>query len=53
MENIVSQQFTGVFTAPLPRNGRSLLWRIVVRITQQRLFTKNLSPLERVYPTVA
>jgi hypothetical protein len=35
-ENTVSQKFVGVFTAPLPRNGRPLLSSIVVRITQQR-----------------
>jgi hypothetical protein len=35
-ENTVSQQFVGVFTAPLSINKRHLLSRIVVRVTQQR-----------------
>jgi hypothetical protein len=37
-----------VFIGPIPSSGCPLLSHVVVRITQQRLFTKNLSPRERV-----
>jgi hypothetical protein len=37
MKNTVSQKFVGVFSTPLPRNGRPLLSRILVRFTQQRI----------------
>jgi hypothetical protein len=42
-----------VFIGPIPSNGCPLLSRIVVRITEQRLFTKNLSPRVRVYRAIA
>jgi hypothetical protein len=41
MENTVSQQFVGVFTALLLRNERPLLSRMVVRIAQQRATYKK------------
>jgi predicted phosphatase len=48
----VSQQFVGVFTAPLPRIGRPLS-RIVVRINQQRALYQASVSAERVYRAVA
>jgi hypothetical protein len=50
---LVAYCYSRVSTGPIPSTGRPLLSRTVVRITQQRLFTKNLSPRDRVYRAVA
>jgi hypothetical protein len=42
-----------VYIGPIPSNCFSLLSHFVVHITQQRLFTKNLSPRGCVYRDVA